>query len=122
VELDIESRFRHFPISLYGAPNFPFSLLGATNFPFSFPSTAQTSYPTLVGLIGYRFLDGAMFGVGPPSCAQSLPCDPEYSTHTAEHLGPNHIDFGGSFVQVFHHSSHLEGTVADMNPFCQKDF
>ena len=36
------------PFPFWGAD--PFSLSGATSFPFSFPP--QTSYPTLVGLIG----------------------------------------------------------------------
>ena len=43
---------RPFPFSLLGPGSFPFSLFGPWSFAFSPPPTAQTSRPTLVGLIG----------------------------------------------------------------------
>ena len=54
VEFDFKRPCPHVPFSLVGAPSFPFSLLGATSFPISLPPTSQTSYPTLVGLIGFN--------------------------------------------------------------------
>ena len=56
VELDCKRPCPRFPCSLFAPPSFPFSLLGAISFPFSLPPTHQTSYPTLVELIGMKFI------------------------------------------------------------------
>ena len=58
VELDLKSCRLPFFLFPFGTGSFPFSFLGPGSFPFSpSPHPPKTSYPTLVGLIGHRFID-----------------------------------------------------------------